>query len=174
MEWIERAPLRTVCAAVLVGVLASLAGCAYSFTGSSVPAHLKTIAIPLFDDQSGSGEPSLRESFTNKLIDRFTQDNSLEVADKSHADSVLEGIIVSLKDEPLVVAKGESVTKRRVTITIKAKYQDLKLHKQLWDKEFSNTGDYEIAGGPVQRQGGIDGAIEKLTQDLLLETVSGW
>ena len=39
---------------VVAAVLASgLAGCAYSFTGASVPAHLKTIAIPLVDDQSG-------------------------------------------------------------------------------------------------------------------------
>lgn len=42
--------------------------CAYSFTGASVPEHLKTIAIPIADDRSGSGEPNLRENLTQKLI----------------------------------------------------------------------------------------------------------
>ena len=71
---------------ILVLALVSLTGCSgcpYSFTGSSVPAHLKTVAIPLFDDLSGSGEPGLRELLTNKLIARFRQDNSLEVVDRS-------------------------------------------------------------------------------------------
>lgn len=160
--------------ALIVIALSGCGGCPYSFTGSSVPKHLKTIAIPLFDDQSGFGEPSLREKFTNRLISRFTQDNSLEVADKSHADSMLEGIIVTVRDEPLVVTKGESVSKRRVTIGVKASFQDLKLRRKVWDKEFSNTGDYDISGGPAQRETGIDAAIEKLTEDVLIETVSGW
>ncbi len=153
---------------------AGYTGCAYSFTGASVPAHLKTIAIPLFDDQSGFGEPGLREKFTNKLIDRFIQDNSLAVADKTHADSIIEGVIVGVRDDPAVVAKGEAVTKRRITITVRASYQDMKLKKKVWEKELSNWGDYEIGSGPAQRDTGIVVAINKLTEDILIETVSGW
>lgn len=166
--------IKVVGAFLIVSMLPGCSGCPYSFTGSSVPKHLKTIAIPLFDDQSGFGEPALREKFTNRLINRFVQDNSLEVADKSHADSMLEGTIAAVRDEPLVITKGESVTKRRVTISVKATFQDLKLKKKVWEKELSNTGDYDISGGTVQRQVGIDAAVEKLTEDLLIETVSGW
>ena len=159
---------------LLCMLLTGCAGCPYSFTGSSVPGHLKTIAIPLFDDQSGSGEPGLREQFTNKLIERFRQDNSLEVSDKSSADSMIEGVIVSMTDQPSVVATGEVVTKRRVTIIVKASYQDLKLKRTVFEKQFSNWGDYEIGGGPAQRQTGIQEAMGKITEDILLETVSGW
>ena len=164
----------SITATLLLILASAVSGCSYSFTGSSVPPHLKTIAIPLFDDQSGFGEPGLREKMTNKLIERFVQDNSLEVADKSRSDSILEGIIVNIRDEASVVTKGESVTKRRVTITVKATFQDMKLKKKVWEKQFSDWGDYEISGGPAQRQTGIDAAIEKLTEDLLLDTVSGW
>lgn len=153
-------------------VLAS--GCSYSFTGSSVPPHLKTIGVPLFDDQSGFGEPGVREKLTNKLIDRFVQDNSLEVADRSHSDSILEGVVVSIRDEPSVVTQGEAVTKRRVTISLKATFQDMKMKKKVWEKQFSNWGDYEISGGPAARQSGIDAALDKLAEDIVLETVSGW
>jgi hypothetical protein len=151
-----------------------LLGCSYSFTGSSVPPHLKTIAVPLFDDQSGFGEAGLRELFTNKLISRFTQDNSLQIADKKDADSILEGTIVAVRDEPSVVGSGETVSKRRLTIVVNAAYQDMKLRKKVWEKQLSNWGDYEIGAGPAERQSAIAVAIEKLTEDILLETVSGW
>ena len=75
-------------------LLIFLSGCMYSFSGSSVPKHLKTIAVPLFEDQSGFGEPGLTESFTTTLINLFVNDNSLEVAERNTADSILEGSIV--------------------------------------------------------------------------------
>jgi len=158
---------------VLIMAVTATIGC-YSFSGSSVPPHLKTIAIPLFDDQSGFGEPGLGEKFTNRLTERFRDDNSLELADKSKSDSILEGTIVSVRDEPAVVVQGETVTKRRITISIKATFQDMKLHKKVWEKQLSNTGDYDISSGPAERQSGLDAAIEKLTDDLLRQTVSGW
>jgi hypothetical protein len=157
---------------VILALALAAAGC-YSFRGGSVPAHLKTVAIPLFDDQSGSGEPRLREAFTNALLEKFRQDNSLEISDKTHADSMIEGTIVALKDEPYNL-QGESVTSRRITISVKAAYQDLKLRKKVWEKDLSNWGIYESSGDAAQRQAGIDAAIVKLTEDILNETVSGW
>jgi hypothetical protein len=149
-------------------------GCIYSFKGSSVPARLKTIAIPLFDDQSGSGEPGLRELLTNKLIERFKQDNSLEVSDKNHADSMIEGTISSMTDQPLVVVAGEAVTKRHITVNTNVTFQDLKLHKKMFEKQFSDWGDYDVSGGPAQRQSAVTAALDKLAEDILNETVSGW
>ena len=128
----------------------------------------------MFDDQSGAGEPGLREKLTNKLIDRFRQDNNLEIADKTHADSILEGIITAIPDQPQIVEKGETVTKRRVTITVKVTYQDMKMKKKVLDKDYSAWGDYSIGGGAAQRQTGIDVAIEKLAEDILNDAVSGW
>jgi hypothetical protein len=150
-----------------------LAGC-YSFTGASVPSHLKTIAIPLFDDQSGSGEASLREKITQALTDLFIRDNSLEIADKSKADSILEGVIVSARDDILAVGGGETVNKRRITMSVKVTYQDMKLRKKIYEKTFTNTGDYTPAGGFAQRQAAFEEAMRKITEDILLETVSGW
>ena len=150
------------------------AGCIYSFTGASVPSHLKSVAIPLVDDQSGFGEPGLRETFTRQLTDLFNQDNSLRVADRSKADAILEGAIISISDAPAVVQQGEQVSKRRVTMTVRFKFQDMVLRKKVWEKNFSNWGDYDSGGGLSQRQTGLQEASRKITEDVLLETVSGW
>lgn len=162
----------TVLLAVLLGAV--LLGCAYSFTGSSVPTHLKTVAIPVIDDQSGFGEPGLRELFTQELTGQFITDNSLEVTDRTTADSILEGVVLTVTDMPSSVEGGEQVRKRRVTITAKFAYQDMKLRKKVWEKTFSNWGDYVSGTGLSQRSEGIREALRKLCEDVLLETVSGW
>jgi hypothetical protein len=151
-----------------------LTGCAYSFTGASVPPHLKTIGIPLVDDQSGFGEPGLREKFTTEITNLFIVDNSLQVADRTGADALLQGVITSVTDAPAVVEQGEQVSKRRITMSVRFTFQDMKLRKKVWEKSFSNWGDYESGGGISQRQTGLTEAIRKITEDILLETVSGW
>ena len=161
------------------GTLLSLAllyctGCPYSFTGASVAKHLKTIAVPLVDDQSGFGEAGLRERFTTELTNLFISDNSLGVADKTTADSILEGVIASVSDAPSVVTQGEAVTKRRITITVRCAYHDKVQRKKVWEKTFSQWGDYDSGGGLSQRETGLRDAIKKVTEDILLETVSGW
>jgi hypothetical protein len=154
--------------------LVQVLGCAYSFTGASVPPHLKTVAIPLVDDQSGFGEAGLREDFTRELTNLFISDNSIRVADRSTADAILSGSIVSVSDAPSMVQQGEQVSQRRISMSVKFAFQDMKLRRKIWDKTFSNWGDYESGGGPSQRDVGLQEAIRKLSEDVLLETVSGW
>jgi outer membrane lipopolysaccharide assembly protein LptE/RlpB len=148
-------------------------GC-YSFTGASVPAHLKTIAIPLVDDQSNLGEPGLREQLTRDLTTLFLNDNTLQVADRTTADALLEGVIVTVADAPSVVQQGEQVSKRRITMTVRFTLQDMKKRRALWERTFSQWGDYDSGSGLSQRQTGLQEAMRKITEDVLLETVSGW
>lgn len=157
----------------IVMIAVTAPGC-YSFTGASVPSHLKTIAIPLVDDQSGFGRAGLREKFTTELTDMFISDNSLEVTDRTSADSILEGAITGVSDAAAVVGQGENVSKRQITISAKFAFRDMKLRKKVWEKTFSEWGQYDSGGGLSQQENGINEAIKKLSEDLLLETVSGW
>jgi hypothetical protein len=153
----------------------SCAGCPYSFTGSSMPAHLKTIFISLFDDQSNFGEPGLRENLTRSITDKFINDNTLTVSEKNISNSVLTGVILRVNDKPVMVATGEKIDRKRIEITIKATYTDMVKKKKVWEKEFTNWGDYPSGGsGFSQRSTGIKTAIDKISEDILLQTVSGW
>jgi hypothetical protein len=147
--------------------VALFSGCTYSFKGGTVPAHLKTIAIPLVQDQSGYGDPTLRDDLTQQLVDRFTNDNTLQIADRNSADSMLEGVVTDVKDAPSVVQAGEQVAARRITVTVHVTFEDLKLRKKVWEKDFSNWGDYPSGGGLTQRNDGIKEAVRKLTEDIL-------
>lgn len=153
-----------------------LGGCAYSFTGASVPPHLRTIAIPIFFDRSGSGEPDLNNKFTNLLIQKFIDDNTLQVTDKSNSDSVLEGTVTSLTDSPVVISGNETITAQRITITVHAVYKDLIKRRTIFDRNFSNYTDYKLDGGNVvaARNKAIEETIDKITEDILLGVVSNW
>lgn len=155
--------------------LTGCAGCPYSFTGASLPTEFKSVAIPILDDMSGTGEIGLRETLTQKLVTKFTNDNTLKVIDKKYSDTILEGEITSVRDEFSTIAGNDKVTTRRITISVKFKFTDLRNRKKIWDKSFSNWGDYDASGGGIpNRQVGFNTAIEKITEDILLGTVSDW
>ncbi|MBK7632130.1 MAG: hypothetical protein IPJ23_15780 [Ignavibacteriales bacterium] len=148
--------------------------CAYSFTGASVPEHLKTIAIPIADDRSGSGEPNLRESLTQKLIQKFIDDNTLQVGERTSANALLECSIVSLSDAPAIVSAGESITSRRLTIGVRVIYRDLVKRTTVFEKTFSNYSDYQSSNPIAGRKTAIEEALDLISEDILLDTVSGW
>ncbi|PJB00350.1 MAG: hypothetical protein CO128_00890 [Ignavibacteriales bacterium CG_4_9_14_3_um_filter_30_11] len=146
----------------------------YSFSGASVPSHLKSISIPIAEDRSGSGEPGLRELVTEKLIQKFIDDNSLQVSEKGKANANLDCTVTGFSDVPNIVAAGENITSRRLTIIINVTYTDNVNKKIIFEKGFSNYGDYPPAGNLNDRKDAINTAIERITEDILLSVVSGW
>ena len=145
----------------------------YSFSGASVPSHLKSISIPIAEDRSGSGEPGLRELLTNQLIQKFIDDNSLQVSERGKANANLECTITGFADIPNIVAAGENITSRRLTINVKVIYNDNVNKKKIFDKVFSNYGNYPPAGNLNDRKEAINTAIDRITEDILLSVVSG-
>ena len=149
--------------------------CSYSFSGASVPEHLTTINIPLFKDNSGSGEPNLNSTFTFEIIQKFINDNNLQVTESRESDAILECIITRFSDNPSAISGNESVSIRKVTLTVKAVYRDLVLRKTIFEQDFSNFGEYENTGNVTDnRKEAITTAINKISEDILLKVVSDW
>ncbi len=148
--------------------------CTYSFTGSSVPDHLKTIAIPIAQDRSGAGIPGLRELLTQEIIRQFIDDNSLQVTERTQADALLECTIVSFSDAPSILGAGENVEQRRVTVTVQVSYKDLVKRVTVFDNNFTNYGDYKPGTTENERVEASAIAIAKISEDILLAVVSGW
>ncbi|MDR3668087.1 MAG: hypothetical protein P4L35_14695 [Ignavibacteriaceae bacterium] len=159
----------------IIAVLVNFTSCcSYSFTGASVPPHLKTISIPVADDRSGAGVAGLRELFTSMLTQKFIDDNTLRVSDRVNANASLDCVISSYSDAPAVVTGGNNVTTRRITIGIQVIYKDLVKRKNIFEQTFSNYGDYSGNGGLNEKNAAINVAMDKITEDILLAAVSGW
>lgn len=166
---------KTILFLFAVILLYSLTSCNYSFKGASPPEGIKTIYIPSIRDESGFGLPNLGEEITTLLKSKFINDNTLEYAEKTQADGMLDCVIRSVTDEALVVTGNEQVSRRKVTITVTVEFTNLKKQKSIWKKDFSNWGEYDSStGGFSKRDEGIKSAEDKITDDILLEVISNW
>jgi hypothetical protein len=153
----------------------AMCSCNYSFKGAAPPEGIRSIFIPTIIDESGFGLPTLSEEMTTLLKNKFINDNTLEYADKTEADGMIECVIRSVTDEPLVVTGNEQVSRRKVTLVLTVDFYNLKKQKSIWKKDFSNWGEYDSStGGFSQRDEGVRAAEEKITEDILLDVISNW
>jgi predicted rRNA methylase YqxC with S4 and FtsJ domains len=116
----------------------------------------------------------LRELLTDQLTQKFISDNTLRVTEKVNANAIIESTITSLSDAPAVVTAGEVISARRITINVRVVYKDLVKRRTIFERSFSNHGDYSSSGGIAERKSAIELAIDRITEDILLDTVSGW
>ncbi|MFH0881828.1 MAG: LptE family protein [bacterium] len=159
--------------APFLGLLLLMQGCGlYSFTGAST-GGLKSIAIPTFENQTA--EFGLAETISDDLIDRFNQDGSLKVRDARTADSILYGTIARITDQPAAFTAEGNVEQYKVTIAVHLRFEDRVKGKIVWEDTISQFGLYPFSGGSTaDREQGLTDAMDKLVDDILSKTVSGW
>lgn len=150
----------------------------YSFTGGSIPAHLKTLSIPLADDTSGFGNAQLRESLTQQLVQAFRRENAFSLV-QERPDAVLEVSITNISENTATVQQsttqqGEAERDKQVIVSVKVVYQDLVKQKQIWEKQFAPPQTYAITAGLQGRDAAIERALKQIANDVLLAVVSGW
>ncbi|NTV68448.1 MAG: LptE family protein, partial [Chlorobaculum sp.] len=121
-----------------------LQGC-YSFSGASIPPHLLTVSVPLFDDTSQAGIAEFREHITRSLVNKIESQSTLSIeADPARADAVLKGAIISYSDEPSQLGSAtERAVTNRITIVLKADFDDQVKHTKLFSQTFVGFADYQ-------------------------------
>jgi len=147
----------------------------YGFRGNNPPAGINSIAVPTFEDVSGFSDPTIAERLTQRLKEKIIGDNTFRIADKNVADAILKCTITSVRDEALVISSGENVARRKVTVTLNVIFDNLKKQKKIWDKNFENYGEYNSSNDAFSnRASGIDIAVERVTEDILIDLTSNW
>jgi hypothetical protein len=148
-----------------------ISGCgAYSFSGSGV-SGVKTLAVPLFDDQSG--EYGMREALTEKIAERFVQDNTLKVVNEKNADSILRGVITKYSREAYTFDEQENVEEYITRIWVTVSFEESKNKKSIW-KEDNLLGWGVYSAQDETEDMGKERAIDKLAEDIVNKTVKGW
>lgn len=165
----EFALLSVICILITAHILS---GC-YSFTGGTIPPHLKTITILSVTDNSGLGNPRYREILTQQLIEKFRNDNSFTIAERN-GDARLTAVITSITDATVAVGSGEIERERKAVVTVEADYFDSVKKKSIWKKPFSTYQIYNVAEGQAGRDAAVESALKLMSNDLLTAVVSGW
>ena len=145
----------------------------YSFTGGSVPSHLKTINISNVNDISGFGNPEYKDLLFQSLLDGFQTDNSLTIVEAG-GDSRLIVSIVNINESPVAISPGELETDRRVNLICDVEFFDVINQKQIFKRNFANNEIYAVSEGQSGRDNTIKSLLNKTAEDILLSVVSGW
>jgi hypothetical protein len=160
---------------LLICFPALLVSCGYYSFKGALPSHLKTIAVPLFNDRN-TNFPNVRENLTNKVIDAFITDNSLKIADETQADILLSGTINSISIQASAVNAGEGgeeVREYKATVVISVKCEDIRMSKIMFERNFQQYG---LLGSENldERDTAIIEALDLLTEDIVNATLGGW
>ena len=162
-----------------LGAVFVLGSCAYSTSPALLPSHLKTIAIPSFENETS--EYTLEQDITNAVVQRFVQDNHLKVVDERSAQSVIKGKITAYRNSVFGISAGTTnrAQEYRVTITVSVVFKDVVKNRELWSEEhIEKTANYyptPVPGQPAKTE--LDGrkeAITKIAEEILTRSVQGW
>ena len=157
-----------------LAVLCMLCGCGvYTFSGSTLPAHLKTMDIPLFANQSMM--PSVAEEITDELSKQVVSMNLLRIS-SGRGDASLRGRVVDYTNAPrtygTTAARQVTVSEYVVRITVEVEFVDNKSNSPLYKGRITGEGVYNF-----QSQAEADGrkiAEKDVVQQILQNSIQSW
>ncbi len=150
-------------------------GCGvYSFTGASIPPGAKTISINYFVNNAPLVEPTLSQSLTDALRDRFMQQTQLTlVAD--NGDLQMEGVITDYSTRPVAIQGDQTAALNRLTIQVKVRYTNTLEPDKDFETTFSRFEDYPSNQDINQVKDALIPSInDALVDDIFNKAVVNW
>ena len=127
--------------AVFAVILISSCKVNYSFTGASIPPEVKTIRIANFPNNAPLINPTLSQTFTNALRNKFQAQTSLTLVN-SGGDMVIEGAITDYNTRPTAIQGDDIAALNRLSISVKVKFTNYFDESQNFEQTFTRYEDY--------------------------------
>ena len=164
---------RTALLAVLAMVIS---GCGiYSFTGTSSQPDVKTITINYFEYKALKVNPTLSNTITEALKDKFTKMTKLEQVDLD-GDLEIIGEVTGYDVKATAITANEQAAQNRLTVNVKITFIDRKYPENSFEnKSFSAYADFDA----MQQLDAVESSlceeiVEKLCEDMFNATVANW
>lgn len=164
----------------VLGAGLALSSCGYSLAGrgSFLPAYIRTIGIPMF--QNRTSVPTVEQLFTEKVRIEFQGRGRYDVRpDEAGVDGVVRGILASIGAVPVGFNEQQLARRYRFTIVIGVEFFDARQQKTLWENPaLSFTDEYELNNGASSAAGltaFLDqerAAVDRLSTDFARSVVS--
>jgi len=151
-----------------------LAGCGiYTFSGSTLPSHLKTVDIPLFKNQSL--QPGVAEQITADLNQKVQQTNLLKPVSQN-SDATILGKVVSYENRPYTYGtksfRNVDVSSYSVKISVEIEFLDNKKDKTIYKGIITEEGIYDFK--TESEEAGKKRAVERILDQILQNSVQSW
>lgn len=160
---------------ILLVCVMVLSGCGiYKFNATSIAPDIHTITVYPAENRAMKVNPSLANTFTIALQDKYRKLTKLEMLDEG-GDLEIEATITSYDVTATAVTSAEVAAQNRLTITVKINFLNKKYEEESFDKSFAAFQDFDAttALDAVEAQL-VDEIVEILVEDIFNATVANW
>jgi hypothetical protein len=157
-------------------------GCGYTLAGrgSTLPATIKTIGIPLFANRTTVF--NLETTLTMKVRSEFIGRAKYAIQPEgTGVDALLTGEVVAVSIQPASINANQLASRYAITMVARVELKDMKTNMVLWDnpslvfrQEYDATGSQTTQGAvdPSAYFGQDTNALERLSTDFAKSIVS--
>jgi len=165
--------LKPVMLAVALSMIVDVCGYKPAGKGKSLPAGIKTIAVPVF--QNTSLKYRVEQRFTQAVISEILKRaRALRVVtNQDDADAVLNGDIRGFRASGSILDDRGRTRVWDVRIIVSVVVRDLKTHKILFENpRMSFEGEYELSNDPQSFFNEENPAVDRIARDFAQTIVS--
>ena len=147
----------------------------YSFTGTSIQPDVKTVTINYFEYKALKVNPSLSNTLTEAMQDKFLKLTKLEQVDMD-GDLEIVGAVTGYDVKATAVTANESVAQNRLTVTVKVQFINRKYPEDGFEsKSFSAYQDFDANQALESVESTLcEDIVEQLCDDIFNATVAQW
>ncbi len=165
---------------MMILLLAFTSGCQikYSMSGASISPEVKTVFVDYFRNRSKVINPTLSQTFTEAMKDKFVNETGLSL-NTDQGDLEFSGEITNYDVRPLSIQKSETgrdfASQNRLTITVKVIFVNNKDHDQDFNTSFSAYYDWDSSKTINQIENDAVQVINtQLIDDIFNKSVANW
>lgn len=147
----------------------------YSFSGTSIQPDVNTITIGFATYKAQKVNPSLSNTYTEELKNKFRRLTRLEQVDQD-GDLEIASEIVGYDIRATAVTANEVAAQNRLTVTVKVSFSNRKYPEDNFEnKSFSAYADYDSNNSLDAVESTLCAEIvDKLIEDIFNATVAQW
>jgi outer membrane lipopolysaccharide assembly protein LptE/RlpB len=159
----------------LAATVAFAAGCGYRVAGttSNLPATIRTIAVPAF--QNKTNQYRIEQRLTEATVHEFLVRTRYRIVpDAANADAVVHGKVISVETNPLLfdTATGRATT-MIVSVKCEVSLQEVATKRELFrNNNFLFRNEYEISTDVKSFFEEQDPALDRLARDFASRLVA--
>ncbi len=163
---------------ILIALTITITGCGYSLvgTGSALPPHVKSIAIPLFTNSSS--EPLIHRELTDAVRQAFINDNRLKVASKKRGSLLLTGNLKSYELKPVAFTGRDVAQEYWVLLGVDVKVYDQAKKKIYLEENYQTKWNYiapqDVTNAEEARQEALREAYRDFANRVLSQIIDNF
>ena len=167
MNLLRRVPL-LLCLLALV----TLNGC-YSFSATSLPAHIHSVVI--LDPENLTTDPALGLRLRDGILEMFRLNASAIRVVQENGDSDFQIRLTGYNNAPENFTRDASVETYKVTVTVDVTFRDLVKNTTIYEgRGLRADGVYDISKNETEDKHGQQRAIAALQQLIINNALARW